>query len=182
MIEQRTPIIDYSVRGLCCKPYPGQHEGCPNFKVKVGCPPGAPLFDKVFDINKPVYAIWNKFDLLAQEKRMLEAHPDWTQTQARCSRYWQTTARKQLTQEIKYFLILHKDYHACVAYCKGIENDFGMLYNRVIPSAPEAMGIQVEKTLGFPIWPVTNTTHQVALVGVKLGEETVKFVLGKRRG
>lgn len=53
IIVQVNPVIDYSVRGLCVKPYYNHPKGCPNFNKKKGCPPNAELFDKVYDLTKP---------------------------------------------------------------------------------------------------------------------------------
>ena len=168
MFKQVTPVIDYSVRGLCCKSYPGHKDGCPNFNYKLGCPPGAKLFDKVFDLSQPVYAIYNVFDFKSHVEKMKAAHPDWSQAQLSCCLYWQNTARKQLTQELKYFLITHPDYHVAVAFYKGLDKDLGSLIKRVIPSPPEAMGVEVGKTMagiGIEIWPIVDTTYQIALAG-----------------
>ncbi len=50
MIIEINPVIDYSVRRLCVKPYPNHKKGCPNFNKKEGCPPTADFFDKVYDL------------------------------------------------------------------------------------------------------------------------------------
>lgn len=143
------PVIDMSVRGLCCKPYPGHKKGCPNYGKKKGCPPEAPKYDDVYDISKPVYAIINKFDLCAHISRMKEVHPEWTERQLRCCLYWQPTARKQLLQIIKEFYSSNAGYK--------------------IESCPEAMGVDVTETLksaGIILeWPPEKWVCQVALAG-----------------
>lgn len=143
------PVIDYSVRGLCVKPYPGHKKGCPNFNKKNGCPPGAAKFDEVYDLSKPVYAIINKFDFASHVSRMKELHPEWSQRQLECCLYWQPKARNQLLQHIKYFLQNHPGYK--------------------VEPCPEAMGVDVTETLknsGVILeWPPKIMCCQVALAG-----------------
>ncbi len=173
MFSLVTPVIDYSVRSLCKKPYPGQSNGCPNFNCKNGCPPNAPLFDKIFDLSDSIFVIYNIFDLDSHIKRMKKLHPEWTDKQAGCSRYWQTTARKQLSSEINRFMLEHRSeknlYYAVTPY-NGIEKDL-LLSHRAIFSPPEAMGVDLDATmrnLGIVLeWPPVTKTYQIALAGTK---------------
>jgi hypothetical protein len=145
------PTIDYTVRGLCTRPYPGHKKGCPNYGIKNGCPPKADYFDKVYDLSKPVFAIINKFDFAGHVNRMIELHPEWSRRQLECCLYWQPKARKQLLQHIKYFLHNHPEYH--------------------VEACPEAMGVNVTETMkraGIVLeWPPQVMSCQVALAGVK---------------
>jgi len=150
---QVDPVVDYEVRSLCSKPYPGHPNGCPNFGRR-GCPPDAKLFDQYFDLNQPVYAVVNEFDLAAHVDRMRAKHPDWSQRQLVCCRYWQTRARKQLRAKIdRAFQALHfpKDSSGYV-----------------IVNCPEAMGVNVTETLmteGIILeWPPKKIARQVALI------------------
>jgi predicted metal-binding protein len=153
MIIQVAPIIDYSVRGLCVKPYPGHVKGCPNFNKKKGCPPGAAKYDEAYDLNQPVYAIINKFDFKAHTERMRQQHPEWSERQVRCCLYWQPGARKRLLAEIKSFWadLNHRKYS--------------------IETCPEAMGVNITETLKnvsvILEWPPETVTYQVALAGIK---------------
>jgi predicted metal-binding protein len=144
------PVIDYSVRGLCMKPYLGHKKGCPNYGKKNGCPPGAKCFDEVYDLSQPVYAIINKFDFARHVSRMYELHPEWSQRQLECCLYWQPKARNQLLQHIKYFLKNHPGYR--------------------IEACPEAMGVDVTNTLAragvLLEWPPKQWACQVALAGI----------------
>jgi predicted metal-binding protein len=171
MYKQVTPIIDYSVRELCCRPYLGHKKGCPNYCYKQGCPPQAQLFDKVFDLTQPVFAIYNAFDISSHVKKIMAANPGWSQRQLTCCLYWQNTARKQLTTELAYFMITHPDYHVAAAFYKGLDKGLGPLFKRVIPSPPEAMGVEITKTMaGIGVnleWPPVNVAYQVALAGMK---------------
>lgn len=176
MIIQVKPIIDYSVRGLCVKPYPGHPKGCPNFNHKDGCPPEAALFDEVFDITKPVYAIINRFDLKAHIDKMKMAHPDFTEAQLKCCLYWQNTARKQLTNEIVRFMFDHLDYYVAVAGYRGLDKDIkSILRQHIIPSPPEAMGVNITETMknvGIILeWPPETIAYQIALAGIKKQEK-----------
>lgn len=156
IIKRIEPVIDYSVRGLCVKVYPGHKKGCPNLNHKDGCPPNAGYFDKVYDISKPVYAIINVFDFKSHVDKMRELHPDWSQRQLDCCLYWQPKARKQLFEGIKKFLT-HND-----------KERFKQGYR--VEKCPEAMGVEITKTLakaGIALeWPPVNVVYQVALAGI----------------
>lgn len=78
-----------SPRSLCIKPYHNHPKGCPNFGKKEGCPPNIPMFDHVYDLNKPIYLIINEFNLLEHVTNMKKIHPDWSSYQLCNSRYWQ---------------------------------------------------------------------------------------------
>ena len=97
-------VIDQSVRGLCKKEYPNHKKGCPNYNKRHDCPPKVPLIGKVFDLSKPIFAIWNIFDFSEHTGRMSRKHPEWSKKQVECCLYWQGTARKQLKGEIDAFI------------------------------------------------------------------------------
>lgn len=147
------PVVDYAVRGLCVKPYPGHPKGCPNYNKKNGCPPEAQKYDEVYDLSQPVYAIINKFDFKNHTDRMRQLHPDWSERQVRCCLYWQPRARKQLLTAIKSFWtdLTHRKYS--------------------VETCPEAMGVNITATLaaaGITLeWPPETMTYQVALAGIK---------------
>lgn len=150
------PVIDSRVRGLCARPYEGHKKGCPNFndsKHSHRCPPGAPLFDKHFDLGQPVYAVVNEFDLAAHMTRMAERNPSWTDRQLRCVLYWQPTARKQLSMLIDAALATLPGYEA--TWC------------------PEGMGVDVTATMqraGVTLeWPPMRIARQVAFLATRLG-------------
>ena len=145
--------MDSRVRGLCAKPYEGHKKGCPNFndpKYSHRCPPGAPLFDKHFDLGKPVYAVVNDFDLSGHVNRMRSANPKWSDRQSYCVLYWQGTARKQLNAKIEATLAVLPGYEA--TWC------------------PEGMAVNVTETLlaiGIELeWPPVRIARQVALLAV----------------
>jgi len=143
-------IIDLSVRGLCCKPYPGHPKGCPCFGKKLGCPPQAPIVDKVLDLSKPVIAVYNAFDLGEHVRQMLDAHPSWSDRQLACCLYWQPRARRELKAEIrKAFNQLHPDM--------------------VLLGNPEAAGVNVTATMEtcgiYLNWPPQEIAYQVSLIG-----------------
>ncbi len=146
------PVIDHSVRLLCLKTYYNHPRGCPNFNKKKGCPPGAPLFEDVFDLSKPVYAIFNKFDLRSHIYRMADRNPHWTEHQLRCVLYWQGKARKQLKEKIDLFMFEHQEVD-------------------VVETCPEAMGVNVTATMavvGIILeWPPVRVAYQVALAGTR---------------
>lgn len=141
------PILDIAVRGLCLR----HPKGCPNYGEKDGCPPKAPLFEQVYDLREPVYAIVHRFDLGGHVARMRQKHPNWSQRQLECCLYWQAGARKELMRGIKEFLREHHGYS--------------------VTTTPEAMGVDVAATLansGICLeWPPVTAALQVALAGIK---------------
>lgn len=150
------PVVDSTVRDLCVRRYPGHPRGCPNFGKKPTCPPQAPMIADVIDLERPVFAIWNRFDLAGHVRRMKERHPDWSKRQAVCCLYWQPRARKELRQRVVAFLRAHRG-------------------TRVV-FTPEAMGVNVTATMrqaGVQLeWPPRSIAYQVALVGYRLKGET----------
>jgi hypothetical protein len=143
------PVIDHSVRGLCFRPYPLHPKGCPNANKCDRCPPKAPLFENVFDLGSPVFAVVNEFDIGSHVERMRAAHPDWTDRQLYCVLYWQPKARKALAAKVKESLKALPGY--------------------VETRCPEAMGIDVTKTLanaGVVLeWPPLKIARQVSFLG-----------------
>ena len=136
-----------SVQSLCAMPYPNHPKGCPNFRHKAGCPPGVELFDRVYDLEAPVFVVYNVFDLAAHVAAMRERHPSWTERQLACCLYWQPRARKSLAEEAKRFAREHP----------------GLRLDR----CPEARGVDVTETMrlaGVELeWPPRNKAIQVIL-------------------
>lgn len=146
------PTLDANMTSLCTMPYPLHPKGCPNYGKRDSCPPSARFYADVYDLNKPVYAVVNEFNLGAHASRMKEKHENWSDRQLYCVLYWQGTARKQLRLKIKEALGLAKLDGYCAETC------------------PEAMGVNVTDTLakvGVCLeWPPRYFARQVALLGV----------------
>lgn len=144
-----------SPRGMCVLAYPNHKKGCPNYGKKKGCPPSAPMFDEVYDISRPVYAIYNVFDFRGHVERMRKKHPKWSKRQLECCLYWQGTARKDLKRTIDIF----KNF---------IPTNFK---GYTIAMAPEAMGVLVTETMkrvGFKLeWPPVNIIFQIAFAAME---------------
>ena len=153
IILQVNPVIDYTVRSLCIKPYYNHPKGCPNFGKKKGCPPDAKLYDKVYDLSEPVFAVCNVFDLKGHIERMRKKHPEWSDRQLRCCLYWQRRARDELLNAIKEF------------YRK-----YGLMYK--VETCPEAMGVDLiatMKNVGIElVFPPKEVAYQIALAGVRV--------------
>ncbi len=142
-------VLNPEVRSLCAKPYPGHNKGCPNFGKKPGCPPQASLGNEIIDFIKPIYAIWNVFDLAKHVNKMREAHPNWSWRQLVCCLYWQPKARKQLRVEI-------------IKFRESVPN-------QIILQCPEANGFNITATMlsikEHLQWPPITITYQVVLAG-----------------
>jgi hypothetical protein len=137
---------------LCARPYPLHPGGCPNFRRKEGCPPGAPLLGDFYDLARPCYVVWNVFSLGEHARAMRSRHPGWSDRQVYCCLYWQPRARAALEAEIEVFMAGgHGD--SCVARC------------------PEAMGLDVTETMrlvGVALeWPPLERAVLVAFAGVR---------------
>lgn len=143
-----SPVVDHSVRALCARPYPGHKKGCPNIG-KPGCPPKHPLLEYMLDLAKPVFAIFNVFDLAEHVAKMRQKHPSWSERQLYNCLYWQPRARKALKCEIREFLREH--------------------VGAVIIKSPEAAGLNVTATLaaaGIQLeWPPRIKAYQVVIAG-----------------
>lgn len=148
------PVVDLTVRGLCVKPYPGHPRGCPNFGKRPTCPPKCTTIDKIIDLNKDVYVIYNVFDFEGHIAKMRSAHPNWTDKQLKCCLYWQPAARCVLKTEVASFLYSQLE-------------DIAIIYT------PEACGVNITATMasiGINLeWPPQTITYQVALAGYKNG-------------
>lgn len=148
------PVCDLRMRALCVAPYEGHGKGCPNFGVKPGCPPTAPLLSEHLDLSKKVWTVYNVFALGDHVAALRKRHPDWSRRQLECCLYWQGRARHQLEIEIAEVL-----------------RQLGMADWRVV-RRPEAMGVNVTATMaqvGINLeWPPCTRAVQVALVGTSL--------------
>lgn len=137
-----------------CQEYYNHKKGCPNYGRHKYCPPNLPMFDQVFDLSKPVYAIYNKFDFKRHVERMQQRHPEWSDRQLANCLYWQGGARKKL---------------------KGHVVEFNNLFSGkgyVVTRSPEAMGVNMTRTMkgaGIELeWPPRRVTYQIAMAGVLL--------------
>lgn len=146
-----------SPRALCVKPYKNHKKGCPNYGKKPDCPPNVPMFDEIFDLSKPVFAIVSDYNLFAHTEKMKMKHPNWTETQLLNVLYWQGTARKYLKNNITKFM---NEYRI-----KGYYST----------TSPEAMGVDVTATLqkaGLQLeWPARKTVYKVAFAGIPLNDK-----------
>lgn len=116
-----------SPRSFCIKPYKNHKKGCPNYGLKEGCPPNVPMFDKVYDINKPIYLGINEYNLIEHERKMKEKHPEWTKEALRNSRHYQPIMEAINFRAVKEWI---KDYP-----------------DLVVTNYIESMGIDLVKTL-----------------------------------
>lgn len=148
------PVIDYKMRVLCRKAYPNHPHGCPNWGKKEGCPPSCKPIDKLLDFDKPVWAVWSKFNIHDHVERMRSLHPEWTDRQLNCCLYWQPKARQVLKREVTTFLSQHI----------GIKT----------VTCPEASGVVLTPTMaqvGIELeWPPKNWTYQIILAGVSYSD------------
>ena len=146
-----TPVIDYSVRSLCERPYEGHPRGCPNYNHSPRCPPLAPRLHEVYDMSGPFWVIYVIFPLEEHVARMRAAHPDWSPRQLACILYWQGTARRRLRGEVERFRAAHPEAEW------------------LVETTPEAMGCDVTATMrsvGVALaWPPKNVAYHVALAG-----------------
>ncbi|BCN30041.1 hypothetical protein [Anaeromicropila herbilytica] len=148
---QKNNLCD-SPFGKCMVKYPGHNKGCPNYGKKANCPPNIPGFDQIFDMSKPIYAIYSIFNLKQHVEKMRDRHPNWTDKQCRCSLYWQGTAKKQLRINCVEFMEQFK------------EKEY------ILVEAPESFGVDVTETMkkeGILLeWPPMNDVYKINFAGV----------------
>lgn len=148
-----------SPRSFCAREYPGHKKGCPNYGKYNLCPPDAPMFDEIFDMDKDIFLIYFSYDIKSHLQKMKTRHPNWTERQLRNVLYWQGTAKKLHKEEIKEFL-----------------TEYGHLGYEVI--TPEALGVDVTKTLekvGINLeWPPMNYSYRIAFAGIPKKGKSIK--------
>ncbi len=89
--------LNPKAREWCRLPYPDHPKGCPNYGMRLACPPYAPNVDEVFDLDRPLWMVVEAFNLAAHQARMLVLHPGWSNRQTRCVLYWQAGVAKRLS-------------------------------------------------------------------------------------
>lgn len=142
-------IINSETRKWCKLPYPQHPYGCPNYG-RPKCPPRYPLFNKILDLEKPIYIVAIRFDLENHAERIKTLHPEWNDRQCRNLRYWQGTVNKKLKEEVNKILAEGK---------LGDKAEFG----------PEAAGVNAHLTCyysGIKLkWPPGKYVYKLALIG-----------------
>ena len=152
--------INHICRGYCKLPYPNHPNGCPNFNKNPNCPPKVQIVEEVFDINKDLFFVVEKFNLKTHVEQTKLNHPKWSELQLKNVLYWQGSVRKNLREKVIQYI------H---------ETDNSMIYTLL----PEAMGVMVIDTaqkIGIPIERnPKNNVFKIALVGYpKITEEPNK--------
>lgn len=139
-----------SPRGMCVYQYEGHKKGCPNYGQRKCCPPDAPMFDWVFDVSKPVYAIYAAYNL--ENSDTADCHE---------------AAKTVLKERIKDFLQEFRP--ASIGQGAYYVTDF-----------PEAMGIDTTATMkevGITFeWPAKKLLYKVAFAGVLMDEEYIDIL------
>lgn len=134
-----------TIRLLCVAAYYKHAKGCPNLRVKAGCPPCAPLFADVFDLTVYVAAV--KFDLGLYITLKKKEHEDWTQRALENPRHWQGHVRSILRD-----------------FCRSKFLEFP---GYEIVTNAEAMGVNLTETcrnVGIILeWPPKRFVYQVSL-------------------
>ena len=95
-------IILLDTKQLCFSSYYNHPKGCPNAYGKCWNKDGQKcqrMLDSIIDLDKPMYLIYNEFDVESWSKVMKRKHPNWTERQCRCLLYWQGRTRAKLRQK-----------------------------------------------------------------------------------
>jgi len=140
----------YSPRALCVKSYRGHKLGCPNYGLKPDCPPFAPMYDVVFDLNVENFALGVSVDIKEHIEILKGRHSSWSEYQLRNPLYWQGSVRRLLKGHINAFISEKPKYRATLR--------------------PEAMGVDIIKTLknaGKQIeWYPSTIVTKIAFLGI----------------
>ena len=129
----------------CILPYPGHPKGCPNYNKNQLCPPSIMNFTGELDKFKFFYLVYAKFDLYNYKKEMLKIHPNWSERQATCVLYWQSSVKKHLKEYIKNIYVKNNKKSIYILSCGSGFQDDTFLQEDVY--SMEAVGINVFKTL-----------------------------------
>jgi hypothetical protein len=117
------------------------------------------MFDEVFDISKPVYLVYYKYDIKSHMEKMKKRHPHWSERQLRNVLYWQGTAKKMHRLEMDKFRL-----------------KYGHLGYEL--ATPEALGVDVTKTLAMAginlEWPPRNFSYRVAFAAIPKPGKSIK--------
>lgn len=112
----------------------------------------------MLDFSRLHYVVFVTFDIYSHIQVMKRSHPNWSERQLRCCRYWQGKARACLRYECNRLLRI----------VKGME----------IVYTPEAFGANVTRTMeqhGLILqWPPRDRVYLVALAGFRRNEEVKK--------
>ena len=102
MIKVRKLVLTPETKAWCALPYYDKKHGCPNYKGRCyrgGRLPMTMLYE-IMSIHKPIWIVYNEFDLGAHVAKMRAAHPDWSERQLRNVYYWQNQSRSQLQKKV----------------------------------------------------------------------------------
>lgn len=167
LIEPGWVVPHSFVQDYCSLAYPKHPEGCPSAghfrplrgirdylrpRVTRECPPTKYLEDMILDYSKPLFLIWNEYEVGKDAQTRID-NPDIKLTTTKAFynlRYWQNRARAQLYDIVEEFLDTHE--------------------GTVVDLCPEAHGVRLIEPmqkgagikLNFKDWPVE--THNPELV------------------
>lgn len=96
-------IVTPRTKLWCKAQYPGHPKGCPNYwgRCFEGGRVEITLADRIVDVDKSMYIVYNEFDLAAHMARMKAKHPTWSERQLRNVYYWQNRSHAQLDRLIE---------------------------------------------------------------------------------
>lgn len=150
-------LVMAKTKAWCRLAYPGHPRGCPKYAGACFGKNGRKkqrFIDEFIDTSKPMYIVYNEFDLEAFSKSLKARHPDWSDRQTRCVLYWQKGAKKSLREKVK-----------CAVNAITPKPDF-------IESSPEEFGVNLYATclrVGLKLDPINRMKicRHMALVGYK---------------
>jgi len=162
---------------LCKLRYPRHKNGCPNiienlhhdstYPKHPECPPYAMNLNKKYDLSKPSFFCYAKFNIEKQAKNMKKKHPEWTELQCRCCYYWQKSVKKTLREKCQDFSLR---YSASGRDEGKLFVEAGKQKRLFFELVPEAMGLHVFKTAAdigiFLERNPQNYVYKIAFMGV----------------
>lgn len=95
-----TKLFMENTKRYCYSQYPGHKKGCPMTSRCWGKGGKQRMLTDRINVSKPMYIVFNEFDLKAHKKKMKRKLPHWTEKQCRNVIYWQPKARKQLQKKM----------------------------------------------------------------------------------
>ena len=142
-------------RKWCQLPYENHKKGCPNFNKNDTCPSRCKYRKDILEKYDKFTLVYAVFNFQQYKEIRMKEHPDWSEKQAGCVLYWQSSIKKMLKGHIR-----HIKYDEMLGTGSGFWKYSSM----------EAAGIYVFKTLlnngirDFEIKPKTRIFMVVLLM------------------
>lgn len=144
-IEKETLSFSTKTLRWCRLPYSDHPKGCPNYNKNPLCPPNAPFLKEKINHFRYFYLILGRFNFLKYKEEMLLRHPDWSERQATCVLYWQSSVKRHLKEYIRDIYERNPEVSMFLLSCGSGFQNLNIPQEKIY--SMEAVGIDVLNTL-----------------------------------